>query len=36
MMSVEEYIAYVLAAAPPLNDEQRTRIAALLRVGGGV
>ena len=34
-LKLEDYIGKVLAAAPPLNDEQRTRIAALLRVGGG-
>jgi excisionase family DNA binding protein len=34
-LKLENYIAKTLAAAPPLNDEQRNRIAALLRVGGG-
>jgi hypothetical protein len=30
------HIEKVLATAPPLNAEQRERIAALLRAGGGV
>jgi hypothetical protein len=30
-----EHVQKVLAEAPPLTDEQRNRIAALLRVGGG-
>ncbi len=35
-LRLEEHVQKVLADAPPLNDEQRNRIAALLRVGGGV
>jgi hypothetical protein len=31
---IAAYVDKVLDAAPPLTDEQRTRIAALLRVGG--
>ncbi|WP_283605015.1 hypothetical protein [Mycolicibacterium poriferae] len=29
-----DFISRVIAEAPPLSDEQRTRIAALLRAGG--
>lgn len=35
---LEEYVARVVAEAPPLTDEQRDRIATLLRpskIGGG-
>lgn len=32
---IAEYIARVLAQAPPLTDEQRTRLAGLLRPHGG-
>jgi hypothetical protein len=32
---VEEYIARVVAEAPPLTPEQRDRIASLLRPAGG-
>ncbi len=35
-LRLEEHVERVLADAPPLNDEQRNRIAALLRIGGGV
>lgn len=31
---IAEYVARVLADAPPLTDEQRDRIAAILRAGG--
>jgi hypothetical protein len=37
-LRVEEYVCKVLAEAPPLTDEQRTRLAELLkpvRVSGG-
>lgn len=34
-LQLEEHVAKVLAGAPPLSEEQRERIAALLRVGGG-
>jgi hypothetical protein len=34
-LRLEEYISKTLAAAPPLTSEQRSRIASLLRVGGG-
>ena len=34
-LRLEEHIRKVLADAPPLSDEQRNRIAALLRTGGG-
>jgi hypothetical protein len=30
-----EHVSRVIAEAPPLSDEQLSRIAALLRVGGG-
>lgn len=33
--SLEEHIRRVVAEAPPLTDEQRDRIAALLRAGSG-
>lgn len=35
---LEDYVARVVAEAPPLTEDQRTRIAALLRPasGGGV
>jgi mono/diheme cytochrome c family protein len=33
---ITKYIREVVAAAPPLSDEQRARIAALLRSGGAV
>jgi len=32
---IEDYIAKVVDAAPPLNAEQRDRLALLLRGGGG-
>jgi hypothetical protein len=32
---LEEHIKNLVDAAPPLNDEQRDRIAALLRPAGG-
>lgn len=32
---LEEHIAAVINSAPPLTDEQRDRIAAILRGGGG-
>lgn len=35
VLSLEEHIRRVVAEAPPLTDEQRDRIAALLRAGGG-
>lgn len=34
-LSLEDYVRQIVAQAPPLTDEQRERIAALLRVGGG-
>jgi hypothetical protein len=34
-LRLEEHVTKVLADAPPLSDEQRNRIAALLRTGGG-
>ncbi|MHC9294186.1 hypothetical protein ACRCUN_17115 [Mycobacterium sp. LTG2003] len=34
-LSLEDYVRRVVASAPPLTDEQRDRIAALLRAGGG-
>ncbi|WP_193048194.1 hypothetical protein [Mycolicibacterium baixiangningiae] len=33
-LSLEEYVRRVVSEAPPLTDEQRDRIAALLRAGG--
>jgi excisionase family DNA binding protein len=33
--TLAEHVARVIAQAPPLTDEQRTRIAALLRTGSG-
>lgn len=33
-LRLEEYVTRVVAEAPPLTDEQRERIAALLRAGG--
>ena len=33
-LRLEEHVQKVLAGAPPLNDEQRERIAALLITGG--
>jgi hypothetical protein len=33
-VAVSEHVQKVLAEAPPLSDEQRNRIASLLRVGG--
>lgn len=33
-LSLEEYVRRVVSQAPPLTDEQRDRIAALLRAGG--
>jgi hypothetical protein len=35
-LRLEEHVRKVLADAPPLSDEQRNRIVALLRFGGGV
>ncbi|WP_269429726.1 hypothetical protein [Arthrobacter sp. L77] len=32
--SLQDYIDRMVAAAPPLNDEQAAKIAALLRAGG--
>ncbi len=32
---LEEYVARVIADAPPLTPEQRDRVAALLRTSGG-
>lgn len=32
---LEEYVARAVADAPPLSDEQRARIAAILRPSGG-
>jgi hypothetical protein len=32
-LRLEDYVAQVLAEAPPLTNEQRSRIAALLRAG---
>ena len=32
--NLEKYVSEVVAKAPPLTPEQRTRIAALLRAGG--
>jgi hypothetical protein len=32
--SLEEYISRIVAEAPPLTEDQRSRIAALLRSGG--
>jgi hypothetical protein len=32
--SLEEYIRRVVDSAPPLTDDQRSRIAALLQAGG--
>lgn len=34
-LRLEEHVQKVLAEAPPLSEEQRNHIAALLRVGGG-
>jgi hypothetical protein len=34
-VTITEHVKRVLAGAPPLNDEQRNRIAALLRADGG-
>ncbi len=34
-LRLEDHIKKVLADAPPLTDEQRNSIAALLRMGGG-
>lgn len=34
-LRLEEHVRKTLAEAPPLSDEQRERIAALLHVGGG-
>jgi hypothetical protein len=31
-----EFVTKVVATAPPLTDEQRERISALLRAGGGL
>jgi hypothetical protein len=33
-VNLEERIARAIAAAPPLTDDQRNRISALLRTGG--
>lgn len=33
-LRLEDYVKKTLQAAPPLTDEQRERIAALLRAGG--
>ncbi|MEZ5150698.1 hypothetical protein [Rhodococcus zopfii] len=33
-LKLEEYVTRVVAEAPPLTDEQRERIASLLRAGG--
>lgn len=33
-LTLAQHVERVLAAAPPLTDEQRTRISALLRTGG--
>lgn len=33
-LKLEEYVTRVVAEAPPLTDEQRERIAGLLRAGG--
>ena len=35
-LRLEDHVKKVLAGAPPLSDEQREHIAALLRAGGGV
>lgn len=32
---IADYVEKIIAEAPPLTDEQRDRIAALLRAGGG-
>jgi hypothetical protein len=34
-LRLEDHVKKVLADAPPLTDEQRDRIASLLRMGGG-
>ena len=34
--TLAEHVSRVIAEAPPLSDEQLSRIAALLRAGGGV
>lgn len=34
-LRLEDHVRKVLAGAPPLTDEQRERIAELLRAGGG-
>ena len=34
-LRLEEHVRRVVSAAPPLTDEQRDRIAAILRAGGG-
>ena len=34
-LKLEEHVKKVLAEAPPLSDQQRSQIAALLRMGGG-
>jgi hypothetical protein len=34
-LKLEEHVRKAIDAAPPLTDEQRTRIAALLRTGSG-
>ena len=34
-LKLEEHVEKVLNGAPPLSDQQRERIAALLHVGGG-
>ena len=33
-LKLEDHVRKVIAEAPPLSDEQKERIAALLRVGG--
>lgn len=33
-LRLEEYVTRIVAEAPPLTDEQRERIAALLHAGG--
>lgn len=35
-LRLEEHVQRVLSQAPPLTDEQRERIAGLLRAGGGM
>ena len=35
-LRLEEYVRKVVSEAPPLTDEQRDRIAAILRAGGGI